>query len=245
MRLKRRVGCFGLYGYDFMIDENMKVWLIEINVNPALTTNTQTLIEAIPPVVKESIRMSFISSQKKTILFVFFSKVLSIECFEKIRHNQKMFPLKNLKGFKCIFNELERKGSMAYAEQKRATSSFQRKNPSPPTTTTLKTTSSNVKEIKPIISYSLRQNDENHVREHLLTPLKRKKTNLSEPLVVKYENVNKLRNHFQVLKPTTITAEQLQFFDEKTNNNRLSKMANTKSLVFISKSSSANKSIQT
>jgi hypothetical protein len=38
-----------------MIDEDMKVWLIEINVNPALTTNTNTLIQAIPPVVKESI----------------------------------------------------------------------------------------------------------------------------------------------------------------------------------------------
>ena len=60
MRLKRRVGCFGLYGYDFMIDEQMKVWLIEINVNPALTTNTKTLIHAIPPVVEESIRQSFI-----------------------------------------------------------------------------------------------------------------------------------------------------------------------------------------
>lgn len=38
-----------------MIDEDMKVWLIEINVNPALTTNTNTLIQAIPPVVQESI----------------------------------------------------------------------------------------------------------------------------------------------------------------------------------------------
>ncbi len=55
MRLKRRVGCFGLFGYDFMIDEDMKVWLIEINVNPALTTNTNTLVQAIPPVVQESI----------------------------------------------------------------------------------------------------------------------------------------------------------------------------------------------
>jgi D-alanine-D-alanine ligase-like ATP-grasp enzyme len=60
MRLKRRVGCFGLYGYDFMIDEDMKVWLIEINVNPSLATNTNTLIQAIPPVVQESIGKIFI-----------------------------------------------------------------------------------------------------------------------------------------------------------------------------------------
>ena len=35
MRLKRRIGCFGLYGYDFMIDEVCKVWLLEINGSPA------------------------------------------------------------------------------------------------------------------------------------------------------------------------------------------------------------------
>jgi hypothetical protein len=60
-------------------------------------------------------------------LFYLFSlfkfEVLSIECFEKIRHSQKIFPLKNLKGFKCIYNELERKGSLPYLEQKRAASS--------------------------------------------------------------------------------------------------------------------------
>jgi hypothetical protein len=122
MRLKRRVGCFGLYGYDFMIDEDMKVWLIEINVNPALTTNTNTLIQAIPPVVQESICKNIYFLLIIYLLF-FFIKVLSIECFEKVRHSQKIFPLKSLKGFKCIYNELERKGSLPYIEQKRATSS--------------------------------------------------------------------------------------------------------------------------
>jgi hypothetical protein len=39
-----------------MIDENMKVWLIEINVNPAITTNTDTLVKAIPPAIEEGIR---------------------------------------------------------------------------------------------------------------------------------------------------------------------------------------------
>ena len=122
MRLKRRVGCFGLYGYDFMIDEQMKVWLIEINVNPALTTNTNTLVQAIPPVVQESIRMKISFLLHFFFIFVFIS-VLSVECFEKIRHNQKIFPLKSLKGFKCIYNELERKTSLPSIDQRRATSS--------------------------------------------------------------------------------------------------------------------------
>jgi len=60
MRLRRRIGCFGLYGFDFLIDDNMKVWLIEINSNPALTTNTNILLEVIPPIVKEAIcKISF------------------------------------------------------------------------------------------------------------------------------------------------------------------------------------------
>lgn len=55
-KLQRKVGYFGIYGYDFMIDENMKVWLIEINVNPAITCNTDTLFKAIPPAIEEGIR---------------------------------------------------------------------------------------------------------------------------------------------------------------------------------------------
>ena len=40
-KLQRKVGYYGIYGYDFMIDEDMKVWLIEVNVNPAITTNSK------------------------------------------------------------------------------------------------------------------------------------------------------------------------------------------------------------
>ena len=55
-KIQRKIGYFGIYGYDFMIDENMKVWLIEINVNPAITCNTDVLVSSIPPAIEEGIR---------------------------------------------------------------------------------------------------------------------------------------------------------------------------------------------
>ncbi|XP_055958302.1 protein polyglycylase TTLL10 isoform X2 [Patella vulgata] len=83
-KLQSKMGYFDLYGLDFMIDTDMKVWMIEINVNPSLSTNCEALREVIPSVVEESINVS-------------------IECFEKSRKNQALMPLNSLKGFTVLY----------------------------------------------------------------------------------------------------------------------------------------------
>ncbi len=39
-KVDRKFGCFELFGFDFMIDDMLNPFLIEINTNPALYTDT-------------------------------------------------------------------------------------------------------------------------------------------------------------------------------------------------------------
>jgi len=49
---------FELYGYDFMIDEDFNVWLIEVNTNPSLAESSKYLQELIPRMIDDLVKIT-------------------------------------------------------------------------------------------------------------------------------------------------------------------------------------------
>lgn len=54
----RKLHCFELLGYDFMIDQDFKVWLIEVNTNPCLELSCSYLSRLIPSVLDNTFRVT-------------------------------------------------------------------------------------------------------------------------------------------------------------------------------------------
>ena len=54
---KHRKQCFEVLGYDFMIDEQLKVWLIEVNTNPCLELSSTYLARLIPQMLDNAFRI--------------------------------------------------------------------------------------------------------------------------------------------------------------------------------------------
>lgn len=44
----KREGCFELFGFDFLVDEDFRVWLIEVNTNPYLGVPNKEIGELLP-----------------------------------------------------------------------------------------------------------------------------------------------------------------------------------------------------
>ncbi|XP_069597347.1 inactive polyglycylase TTLL10 [Ranitomeya imitator] len=84
-KLECRRGFFDLIGCDFLIDDDFKVWLLEMNCNPALHTNCEVLKDVIPSVVNETLD-------------------LALEIFKKSIKSHHILPLNTQSKFILLYN---------------------------------------------------------------------------------------------------------------------------------------------
>ena len=54
----KRIHTFEIFGYDFMIDSNFKVYLIEVNTNPCLEVSSPLLGRIIPTMIDSALKLA-------------------------------------------------------------------------------------------------------------------------------------------------------------------------------------------
>jgi hypothetical protein len=86
---------FEIFGLDFMIDENLKVWFIEANSNPAITTGNSFLDLLIPRMLDDAFKLTldkmFPIPKIESNFSKLYSKEYTQEVFEK--YHNTCFPL--------------------------------------------------------------------------------------------------------------------------------------------------------
>ncbi|XP_041062943.1 protein polyglycylase TTLL10-like [Carcharodon carcharias] len=85
-KLDSKLGYFDLLGCDFIVDQNFKVWLLEMNANPSLHRHCSALKAIIPQLVYEALDVV-------------------IEIFKKRSKGAYALPLQSLKEFVLIYND--------------------------------------------------------------------------------------------------------------------------------------------
>ena len=54
----QRKFCFEIFGYDFMIDYQLKPWLIEVNTNPCLEESSKLLKQLVPRMLDDALKLT-------------------------------------------------------------------------------------------------------------------------------------------------------------------------------------------
>jgi tubulin monoglycylase TTLL3/8 len=54
MNPSKRRNSFEFFGFDFMIDEDFRIWLIEVNTNPCFELSSSLLARLIPNMIENA-----------------------------------------------------------------------------------------------------------------------------------------------------------------------------------------------
>ncbi len=57
MVLARRNYCYELFGYDFLVDEDLRTWLIEVNTNPYLGVPNDFIKDLLPKMADDLLKI--------------------------------------------------------------------------------------------------------------------------------------------------------------------------------------------
>jgi hypothetical protein len=57
MNPHKRKFCFELFGYDFLIDEDFRTWLLEVNTNPFLGIPNNYIKNLLPKMVDDMLKI--------------------------------------------------------------------------------------------------------------------------------------------------------------------------------------------
>ena len=58
MNPSNRANCFELFGFDFLIDEDFRVWLIEVNTNPYLGMPNKYIRDLMPNMLDDMVKLT-------------------------------------------------------------------------------------------------------------------------------------------------------------------------------------------
>ena len=53
-----RTGCFEVFGFDFIVDSEFCVWLIECNTNPCIELSSPLLERLVPEMLSEALEIT-------------------------------------------------------------------------------------------------------------------------------------------------------------------------------------------
>ena len=58
INLEERKFCFEIFGYDFILDENLHVYLIEVNTNPCIEESSPLLEKLLPRMIDDALKLT-------------------------------------------------------------------------------------------------------------------------------------------------------------------------------------------